>query len=173
MWYNVVMSKNFKRCPRCNTKVPINWPKCGECSLNFDKFNSATNTEAKTAMRINETERVLFSTNIPSDVSRKKILISSIFGGWFGLEFFLVGRKYRGIFQLVSFILGMIYCACLYKMNVLTGNIGNLILLCGIVWAIGVVLWLSTIVKIIFKRFKYPVALPYSWQEPKQDKKGE
>ena len=34
------MSKEFKRCPRCNTKTYINLKRCGGCGLNYDKFTS-------------------------------------------------------------------------------------------------------------------------------------
>jgi len=50
--------KEFKRCPRCNFKTPINMSRCGNCGLDYNKFNKATNTEAKSAFRMGEKERV-------------------------------------------------------------------------------------------------------------------
>ena len=38
-----------KKCPRCNTKVPIGTGVCPSCMLNFQKFNEATNKEAGVA----------------------------------------------------------------------------------------------------------------------------
>ncbi|MBQ2120131.1 MAG: hypothetical protein II197_04125, partial [Peptococcaceae bacterium] len=64
------MSKDFKRCPRCNTKTPINLNRCGGCGLNYEKFNSATNAEAKSAFRMGEKSRVLYSKNVPSDINK-------------------------------------------------------------------------------------------------------
>ena len=41
MCYNSFMrTKEFKRCPRCNNKSPINVAKCGNCGLNYDKFEA-------------------------------------------------------------------------------------------------------------------------------------
>ena len=156
------MNKNYKRCPRCNTKVPVQFFKCGTCGLNFKKFATATNSEAKSALRMGEKERVLNTTIIPSDVNKSKILISCIFGGWFGLHFFKVGKFWRGIIQLLSVIFGVIYVIFTNNSSKRIGFLYDAILIGGIIWAICFIFWLADIIKIIFNKFKYPVSLPYS-----------
>lgn len=154
--------KEFKRCPRCNFKTPNDMARCGNCGLNFEKFNTATNAEAKSAFRIGEKERVLHTTKVPSDINKWKFLLLCILGGWFGLHFFKLGKKWRGLFQILGLLGAFIYSYFIIKFNLRTGYAGNLILICGIIWVVSFIIWLSNIISIIFNRFKYPVSLPYS-----------
>lgn len=156
------MSKEFKRCPRCNFKTPNDLARCGDCGLNFIKFNDATNAEAKSAFRMGEKERVLHSRHIPSDVNKITILLQCIFGGWFGLHYFSLGKKWRGIFQILGLVFAFVYTFAAVKHNIRSGYLGNLVLVCGIIWATSFIIWLFDILSIIFNRFKYPVSLPYS-----------
>lgn len=157
--------KEFKRCPRCRTKVPNDFGRCGNCGLNFVKFQDATNTEAKSAFRMGEKERVLHTTHRPSDVSKFKILMLCIFGGWLGFHYFSLGKLWRGIFQAIGFGFGLIYTRCAVILAIRSGYLGFFILLLGIAWAISVAIWISDILAIIFNRFKYPVSLPYTKTE--------
>jgi len=163
------MSKEFKRCPRCNFKTPSSMATCGNCGLNFNKFNNATNKEAKSAFRMGEKERVLYTKQVPSDVKKWKVLLMSIFGGWFGLHYFNLGRLWRGLLQIVGFVLAFVYTHFAVSQNIRTGYLGALILVCGFIWAASVIIWISDIFAIIFNRFKYPVSLPYSTKVEKSD----
>lgn len=159
--------KSFKRCPRCNKLVAYGFNRCGDCGLSFDKFNSATNAEAKSAFRMGEKERVLYS-KCPPDVDKSKMIISAILGGWFGLHDFLVGRLFRGLYQVIAFIFGIIYIVYAYKHPITYTPLGYLMTALGIIWAIGVVIWFVDTLAIIFNKYKYPVSLPY-----KAGEKGE
>ena len=156
------MNKQYKRCPRCNFKTPVQMKKCGKCGLNYDKFALATNLEAKSAFRMGEKERVLHTSVRPSDVSKFTILLQCIFGGWFGLHYFSLGKIWRAIFQIIGCVFAFVYTYFAVTLNITSGYLGNLILVCGIIWLISFVIWLSDIVYIIFNKFKYPVSLPYS-----------
>lgn len=164
------MSKEFKRCPRCNSKVHVDFGRCGNCGLNFIKFNSATASEAKSAFRMGEKERVIYTTKVPSDINRLSMFLMAMLGGWFGLHYFNLGKIWRGLFQVVGFVFGMIYSFIAVRLNIRIGYLGNLLLVCGIIWAASVVIWFWDTVAIAFKRFKYPVSLPYSNQVAKADK---
>ena len=156
------MSKEFKKCPRCNYKTPINMPKCGNCGLNYSKFESATNSEAKSAFRMGEPERVLYTKQRPEDVGKIGMLMKCIFGGWFGLHYFSIGRKWRGLFQLLGLMCCIIYSTSVLHIGGLTGYLGALLLFVGIIWFASFTIWITDIVYIIFNKFKYPVSLPYS-----------
>jgi len=153
--------KDFKRCPRCNFKTPASIKRCGNCGLDYNKFNSATNTEAKSAFRMNEKERILYSKQVPSDVNKTKILLMCIFGGWFGLHYFKIGRIWRGIIQALGVVFGFVYTFFAVERGVTTGYLGLMFLLLGFVWAYTFVSWIIDIVSIVFNKFKYPVSLPY------------
>ena len=162
------MSKEFKRCPRCNAKTYINLKRCGNCGLNYEKFNTATNAEAKSAFRMGEKSRVLYSKTIPSDVSKPKTFIKCLLGGWFGLHYFSVGRIWRGLLQTIGVMFAFAYSYGAVMLNLRSGYLGYLLLICGMVWVFTLVTWLSDCFAILFNRFKYPVSLPFSNSEPKQ-----
>lgn len=162
------MSKDFKRCPRCNYKTPTNMGRCGNCGLNYIKFEDATVTEAKSAFRMGEKERVLHTKKIPSDINKWKMLLLCLLGGWFGLHYFTLGKKWRGLFQIFGLLMMMIYAIFAGKYGIRSGYLGNLILVCGILWASTVIVWWSNCLAILFNRFKYPVSLPYSESKEKK-----
>ena len=172
MCYNYFMSRNFKRCPRCNAKIPTDFGRCGNCGLNYIKLESATNAEAKSAFRMGEKERILYTNKIPSDVKKSSILVKCMLGGWFGLHYFNVGKLWRGIIQLLGAIFAIVYTYFAVEMNIRTGYLGNLILVCGIIWAYSFVAWVADCLAIIFNRFKYPVSLPYSEDKVKKENLG-
>ena len=116
-----------------------------------------------------EKERVLHTRIVPSDVNKWKLFIKSLLGGWFGLHYFSLGKIWRGLFQVVGVIFAFVYVYCAVTLNIRTGYLGNLILVCGIIWASSFIIWFADSLAIIFNRFKYPVSLPYS----NNDEKGE
>ena len=161
--------KEFKRCPRCNFKTPSNMARCGNCGLNFEKFNSATNEEAKSAFRMGEKERILYSKQVPSDINKGQIFLMCLFGGWFGLHYFKLGKIWRGLFQIVGFAFAFIYAYFAVQQGIRNGYLGNLILVCGIIWVASFIIWITDAISIIFNRFKYPVSLPYSVKVEKME----
>lgn len=154
--------KEFKRCPRCNHKCPINVARCGNCGLNYDKFYSATNLEAKSAFRMGEKERVLYTKHRPSDIEKFPMFFKSLFGGWFGLHYFTIGRKWKGLFQIIGIAMMFIYAYFAGQLGIRNGFAGNAVLVCGIIWVATFIIWWSDSIAILFNRFKYPVSLPYS-----------
>lgn len=160
--------KEFKRCPRCNRKSPINVAKCGNCGLNYDKFDKATNAEAKSAFRMGETERVLYTKKLPNDISKSSMLIRCLFGGWFGLHYFAIGRKWKGLVQVLGIAMALVYAYFAVELGIRNGFAGNAVLACGIVWIATFIIWWADSLSILFNKFKYPVSLPYG--EPKEKK---
>ncbi|MFQ6724485.1 MAG: hypothetical protein ACLRFE_04070 [Clostridia bacterium] len=163
------MNKDFKRCPRCGFKTPSNMARCGNCLLNFEKFSNATTAEAKSAFRMGEKERVLYSRNVPSDINKWKFLLTCLLGGWFGLHYFKLGKIWRALFQICGLIFAFVYTNFAVTKGIRTGYLGNLIFVCGIIWASSFVIWVSNTFSILFNRFKYPVSLPYSDSKDNQN----
>ena len=144
--------------------------KCGKCGLNYSKFQNATNAEAKSAFRMGEKERVLHTRQIPNDVNKFNILIQCIFGGWFGLHYFVLGKIWRGTFQAVGILMMFVYVYFAGHLGIRNGFLGNFILVCGIIWLVSFIIWLVDSVSILCNRFKYPVSLPYSNQKEVKEK---
>lgn len=153
--------KEKKRCPRCGKKVSSEMGVCPQCKLNFQKFFSATNKEAKDALRQGEKDRVVYRLGVPSDVSKLKLLLLTIFLGFLGAHNYYVGRKNRGFFYSIFFGVGIIYTFLTFKFDFdWTSEIGQFFYLLVLVWGIVIMLWLVDIVKVCFNRYKIPVSLP-------------
>jgi len=155
------MKRKNKRCPRCNFKVDSSTNTCPACRLNYQKFNMATNAEAKKAMREGDKDRVVFRTGVPSDIKKWQLILITIFLGFCGGHYFYTGRKNRGLFYFCFFVVGVVNAV----INLITGgspkgDMYQIFYLLVLVWGIVVVLWLVDIIKVCFNRFKVPVSLP-------------
>lgn len=149
---------NNKRCPRCNNKMPIELVVCPSCQLNFQKFESATNKEAKEAIKQGEKERVLMRKGIPRDISKWKLLLWAIFLGFTGAHHYYVGRYKMGVFYTVFFCVGIINAVLTTFIQDLTGDLYQIFYLLVLVWGAVLALWIIDIAKICLNKFKVPVS---------------
>ena len=158
IWYNKNM-KMFenKRCPRCDYKMPKETAVCPSCRLNFEKFNSATNAQAKEALSQGETDRVILRKGVPNDVNRLKLIIITIFLGFMGAHYYYVGRKKMGLFFTLFFVVGLINAALQYFVIPRT-DLTEIIAFASLIWGIVLFLWIIDIFKVALNLFKVPVS---------------
>ena len=148
-----------KRCPRCNTKVPVGTVSCPGCMLNFQKFDSATNKEAKEALKMGEKERVLMRKGCPKDVKRIKLLLMAIFLGFAGGHHYYVGRYKMGLFYTFFFIIGVTNAIVTSVLNATpTGDLWQIFTLLVLAWGAVLCLWIIDIAKICVNHYKIPVS---------------
>lgn len=151
--------KMSKRCPRCNMKTPIENVVCPGCKLNYEKFNTATNAEAKQAIKEGNADQVLMRTGRPKDVKFIKLLLIAIFLGAFGGHNYYVGRYKRGILFTVFFFVGIINGVVNTILKVKPhGDLWEVFTLLVMIWGLVLLLWVFDIVKICLNRFKIPVS---------------
>ncbi len=149
-----------KKCPRCETKSPIAIVVCPNCQLNFQKFDMATNKEAKEAYRAGDRDQVLFRKGCPVDVSKIKLLLMCIFLGFLGGHYYYVGRYKKGIFFTAFFFVGVINAVVNSVLKVSpTGDLWQVFTLLVLIWGIVLFMWIVDIANILFNRFKVPVSL--------------
>lgn len=152
-------SKN-KRCPRCNTKVPKEIVTCPGCRLNYQKFEKATNGEAKIAYKMGEGERVVMRKGVPTDVNKFKLIMLTIFLGFTGAHYYYVGRKRMGVFFSIFFVIGLINAILTGVLKISTsGDLYQLFYLLVLVWGAVIIMWIIDIFKVAFNTFKVPVSL--------------
>ncbi len=156
-----MLKLNNKRCPRCNFKVPKEITICPNCQLKYQKFELATNGEAKEALKQGETDRVLYRKGCPNDVKKSVLVLLTIFLGFTGAHYYYVGRIKMGIFFSVFFCVGVINAiiTTVLKLN-LSGDWYQIFYLLVMVWGIAIFMWLIDIAKVCFNSFKIPVSLP-------------
>ena len=148
-----------KRCPRCNTKMPIEIVSCPSCQLNFQKFDSATNKEAQEAIKMGEKERVLMRTGRPADVKFLPLLLITIFLGFTGAHYYYVGRYKKGAFFTIFFAVGIVNAVLntLLKTHP-TGEVYEVFTFLVLIWGLVIMLWIVDIAKICLNKFKIPVS---------------
>ena len=148
-----------KRCPRCNEKLPVEIVVCPSCQLNFQKFESATNSEAKQALKQGEKDRVLMRKGLPSDVNRWKLLLLAVLLGFTGAHHYYVGRYKMGAFYTIFFCVGIINAVLTTLVqDALTGDLYQIFYLLVLVWGAVLALWVIDIAKICLNKFKVPVS---------------
>lgn len=162
--YNIFMKKNYKVCPRCKSKEDLQNPKCRVCGLVFDRLKSVTNKAGKKAIRKKEYNKVLYTTDIPNDVSRLRLLLLCIFLGWSGAHFAKVGRYKWFIFDMVAFFFALLYSIVIVFFAVSretldASYVGLILQLLSFPFAISVIVWIGSIIQILTKKFKVPVAI--------------
>ncbi len=154
------MKAKNKHCPRCGYKVPSEIAVCPNCQLNYQKFSMATNNEAKHAYQLGESERVILRVGCPSDVSRIKLLLITIFLGFLGGHYYYVGRNKMGAFFTVFATIGIINGLITYILKATpSGDLYQVFYILVLIWGVVLILWIIDIAKVSFNKFKIPVSL--------------
>ena len=146
---------NYKKCPRCGEKNLRNAVKCSYCGLIFERLKWATNSAGKKMLIKGKKNNVVYTTVMPNDLKRYKVLLMCIFLGLWGAHCFYVGRYKKAITMLCLGIV-FIISGILSINGLIPVSIGTLIYL--IVGALGI-MWIFDIVNICIGRFKVPVSI--------------
>lgn len=150
-----------KRCPRCDMKVPKAVVVCPKCQLNYNKFDSATNEEARKALASGDKDRVLMRKGCPNDIKKWKLILITIFLGFMGAHYYYVGRNAKGSFYTVFFVIGVLNAIITQIPNFTpSGDAWEVFTLLVLIWGLVIVLWIIDMTQVIFNRFKIPVSLP-------------
>lgn len=153
---------DVKKCPRCNFKTAKSANVCPSCQLNYTKFDKATNAEAKRALSAGENNRVIYRKGCPSDVSKVKLLLLTIFLGFMGAHLYRVGRWKKAIFYSSFFLIGLTYAILSTVLTITTYSlVWEIFYILYLVWGAVILMWLIDIAHVIFNKFKIPVSLPY------------
>lgn len=148
-----------KRCPRCNTKMPVEIVHCPSCQLNFQKFEQATNAEAKEAIKQGEKDRVLMRKGRPIDVNFAKLLLITIFLGFTGAHYYYVGRYKMGAFFTIFFSVGVVNAILTSLLQSQPkGDLYQIFTLLVLIWGLVIMLWIIDIAKVCVNKFKIPVS---------------
>lgn len=148
-----------KRCPRCNQKMPIEIVVCPSCQLNFQKFDTATNKEAKQAIREGEHDRVLMRKGRPQDVKFITLLLITIFFGFTGAHYYYVGRYKMGAFFSIFFAVGIVNAIINSLLNSTPkGDLYQVFTFLVLIWGLVIALWIIDIAKVCVNKFKIPVS---------------
>ena len=145
-------------CPKCYGKVDSKQQRWQYCGFFMKELDNASNKQAKKAMKSIYKDDVLYSTKIPYDVSKKKLLLFAIFLGLFGVHHFYVGKLWHGLFMSITMSVTLILAITLMIMNTIFDNVVQRIFEFWLIFqGLNIIFWVWDIFKIMFERFKIPV----------------
>ena len=145
-------------CPKCYGRLKKGQVRCQHCGFNINTMQGASNKEAKKALKSIYKDDVLYTTEIPEDVSKKKLLLLTIFLGMFGANHFYVGRFWLGLYMCISSSIALISAAILGLTNAASNSILNNIFQFVLIFqGLNLIFWVMSILHVAFERYKIPV----------------
>ena len=151
------------RCPICGSKM-VSKQLCKYCGVTDEQVYAASNKKVKEYRKSGNVDMIHYTTVLPSDIVRWKLVVYTIVLGWLGINYYYINRPVRGSYSLVSTIgcLSITIIGLLTDLSTKSIRITYNIFyeLFNYMMAINVVLWVLDLVAVIFKRFKVPVVLP-------------
>ncbi|MFA6859916.1 MAG: hypothetical protein WCR30_00840 [Clostridia bacterium] len=149
--------RSTKKCPRCGEKALLASQKCNECGLVFARLNKASNAEGKRKLKNKEKEKVLFVSSLPNDVSKLKLLLFCIFGGYLGLHSFYVGRYLRASYSFLCFLILLVIVV--FQIDLIWSGYDTFMSFFSIFGGIAGIMWFYDIILVSINKFKVPIAL--------------
>lgn len=150
----------YKKCPRCGNRCLANQARCEECDLIFARLEYASNKAAKRQLLKFDRDYIIYTKQLPKDVSRIKLYLYTFLLGLFGGQYYYVGKYIKGLLMTLGFAYVIIctilnpYMAEYMEANLLYVPIG--------IYAIS---WIISIVYVISNKFKVPVIVEMPKEE--------
>ncbi len=149
-------------CPVCGAKM-VEGKICRYCGTTQNQVLTSSNKKAKTELKLKHKNEVCYSTYIPSDVSKKKLILLTIFTGLLGIHSLYVGRMFKGLYSLISFSLAFVSqlfvviaennsWSALQVLN----NINSIFAFFAM---FALIFWFVDIIAVLTGKFKVPVVL--------------
>lgn len=146
------------RCPICGAKM-VNKQLCQYCNITDEQIYNASNKKAKKVRKEGNSDLIHFTTIVPKDVERLKLILFTIFLGVFGVNHLYINRLYRGIYSIVSMSLFVLFVILTFVGVQFLGFFNIVYQIVGYAGAINVILWVSDIINVLIKKMKIPVVL--------------
>lgn len=143
-------------CPKCYGKIDKT-NRCTYCGFHINEMQGATNKEAKKALKGIYKDDVLYSHQLPADVSKKNLLLFAIFLGLFGAHQFYVGKLWQGLYMCITNSVLIVLFLIISILHIVSGTVLNIYQFALFFQGVNIILWLSNIISISVNRFKVPV----------------
>jgi hypothetical protein len=145
------------RCPICGAKLVDN-KLCKYCKVTNTQIENASNKKVKQYRKEGNGDLIYFSSVVPKDVNKIKLLLYTILFGLLGINHYYVNRKIRWIFSMVSYI-GSFLILVIMLAGISSIIFTILYYVLFTMMAINVVMWIFDIFNVLFGTFKIPVVL--------------
>ncbi len=150
--------RKYKKCPRCDHKVPFGQDVCDGCGLIFSRLSKTSNRAAKKYLKQKQYNKVIMDKMLPRDVNKWKLFLWGLFLGWFGVHYAKVGRYKMFTWAIIS--AASIYIALLLPESWFYHRY-LFFLMYGLTVpaAIYFVFYVVSVFQIAFGKFKVPIAI--------------
>ena len=108
-------------------------------------------------MRRHDHDFIIMTSKLPSDVSRTKLILYTIFFGVFGGHCFYVGRYWRGATFLTTFI--AMFLMVVFNSSLAAIGNGALLGVLSTILGFIMLMWPWDIFMVVLKKFKVPIAI--------------
>lgn len=150
-------------CPVCGAKL-YNNQVCPYCKdVTIERIENASNKAVTEARNKQEYDKVVYSTVIPKDISKKKLWLFTVLLGWFGVQNFYTKKTTKGWFHAVAFGGALFFVTIRFFSEQYAWGVENGVdifaSLFSFLSAITFLLWIGDIISLLFHKFKVPVVL--------------
>lgn len=148
-------------CPKCYGNIDKHTKRCQSCGFNMSSISGATHGAVKQARKDGFGDDVIYTSELPSDISKKKLLLLCVFLGLFGGHSYYAGKIWKGVFSSVVSCLMMAFSI----LTVIYLDIRNIWGIAGL-WAMSVTtllmginltIFLFDLIKICTNKYKVSV----------------
>lgn len=146
------------RCPICGAKM-VNKQLCKYCNITDEQVLNASNKKVSKYRKDGNKDLIHFTTIVPKDVSKLKLILFTIFLGVFGVNHLYVKRIYRGFFSIITDVLFILILTLNFALAPSGWFFYILYEIIGYSMAINVILWICDILNVFVRAFRIPIIL--------------
>lgn len=150
------------RCPICGAKLYAKQI-CPYCKITDEQILNASNKKVKEYRKTGNTDMIHYTTVIPKDLSRLKIILYTIFLGLVGVNHYYVKRPIRGLFSSITAGGVLLVSILPFMIDIASGT---MMIVYGLMYEIffagftfSFLMWFFDVLAVFFKTFKVPVVL--------------
>lgn len=163
------------RCPICGAKMKYGI--CEYCKIKSEQVSNASNKLAKKAFRTGKgKDEVYYSSTLPPDVNKVKLILLTVFLGYAGAGYFYIGKYARAWVFSMAWVVTIIFEGIrlyLEDKGIASGDMTKGIAqILTAVCAITLVMWAADLVNLMFKKYTVPVILSENKVNVPQNKKN-
>lgn len=143
-------------CPKCYGSMKKKDGICTHCGFKLSEFDGATNQKVRQAIRDGKREDILYTNNLPIDITKKSLLMYCIFLGLFGAHNYYCGKFGKAIYMTITTVFSCLFSVL--KTNNLGGWFVNYFFsFVALLQGITMFMWIIDLINICINKFKVPV----------------
>lgn len=143
-------------CPKCYGGMKKKDGICLHCGFKLSEFDGATNEKVKIARKSGKKEDILYTSSLPIDITKKRLVLYCIFLGIIGGHNYYVGKFTKAIYMTCTTIFTILMAILIANKIAVefTNYFGTFF---SLLQGITILIWLYDLICILANKFKVPV----------------